>query len=391
MKKNKNTTLSFDQLCSGLLAAIQTAEQLLEEAKTLFRQRHFAGAFSKSIISLEEIGKHRILFYQAALMHNDQQTQPGWPKFWHSYYSHLSKLNSALQWQIFMSKIAPKTKDDLAEILQLARDKAQELDSTKQVSQYSDFIDGRFSASADSKTMRSQCSHFINICKMLISAARKNFSKKCSVQEFTRIIDIKVKYANALHFLDHKDQLEFDEKVLHLYSDIFSMDGGKLPSHRKFIKRVRERYRLLPSSIPVTLRTLGNSVEFAEFLRMKRKKYGYPDWIVLSVVYNIVFNHMRENDIVPPAGWPGFSESGFRAPIEGKDSICPPLTLFLDADQFEVMIDMWLAAFLAGLGVGAPTNIRADTYQIRRIASHYYDVFVADVKHKPIFSFDFQE
>lgn len=390
MKKNKNTTLSFDQLCSGLLAAIQTAEQLLEEARALFKQSHFAGAFTKSILSLEEIGKHRILFYQAALMHNDQQTKPDWLNFWHSYYSHLSKLNNALQWQIFMSQIAPKTKDDLAEMLQFARDKAQELDSTKQVSQYSDFIDGRFSASVNSKTMRSQCRRFINICKILIRAARKNFSKKCSVQEFTRIVDIKVKYANALHFLDNTDQIEFDEKVLHLYSDIFSKDG-KLPSYRKFIKRVHERYRLLPNLIPVTLRTLNNSTEFAIFLRTKREKYGYPDWIVLSVIYNIVLNHMRENDIAPPAGWSEFAESGFMAPLEGKDSICPPIALFLNADQFEVMLDMWLAAFLAGLGVIVPKDIRADTFQIRRIASHHYDIFVADVNHKPIFTFNFRE
>jgi hypothetical protein len=225
---------------------------------------------------------------------------------------------------------------------------------------------------------------------MLISAARKNFPKKCSVQEFAKIIDIKVKYANALHFLDNKDQLDFDEKVLHLYSDIFSKDG-KLPSYREFIKRVRERYRLLPRLIPITLRALGNSGEFAEFLRTKRRKYGYPDWIVLSVVYNIVLNHMGENDIAPPSGWSGFAESGFMAPLEGKDTACPPITLFLDADQFEVMLDMWLAAFLAGLGVGVPTDIRADTFQIRRIASNHYDIFGADVMHKPIFYFDSRE
>src|SRR6266566_1984522 len=64
----KNRALSLTQLHQGFLSALIQAERLGEESVILNRKRRFAGALSKAILGLEEIGKNRLFLFQAALI-----------------------------------------------------------------------------------------------------------------------------------------------------------------------------------------------------------------------------------------------------------------------------------------------------------------------------------
>ena len=62
-----------------------------------------------------------------------------------------------------------------------------------------------------------------------------------------------------------------------------------------------------------------------------------------------------------------------------------PVGLFTDEPSFNQALNVWLAAFLAGLGIAVPDLSVNNMNMLRRVASRYYAVFEYDVEHSPIF------
>lgn len=386
MKKNLNTPLSLEKLFEGITAAIDVAELLFAEAKTLYSNGYYSGALTKCVLSLEEFGKHKILFYQSIFITNKYINKKliNWKKFWKNYYNHVTKLQTALEWLTFNSGIAPKTKDELKKISDVILNKAREYDNLKQSSQYSDYIEDYFNKPLNDVNCKNNYLTLHGLIKYLLNVARIYYPKNIIFEDFSKHIHEKIKFMNAIHFLDD-DQITF-QSILHLNTEDVCSINGYIPSKHNFINRVKEKYSLPFIQIPKTLDLLNKSQKFKDFYLFLKDKYGYPDWIIVSVIINIVFNYILNSNNSPISA-DEFIKSEFKFPLDTAFSEDLPIEEFTNENKFEYTLDLWLGSFLTGLGIILPPNIDVFNYQIRRTASCLYDVFKFDIKHKSIFHF----
>jgi AbiV family abortive infection protein len=380
MAKHKDTPLDTRQLHQGALAALAQSEALLREAVVLFRKRHFAGSYSKAVLALEEFGKHKILFYQAALVVIDRP--PRWGHFWKSFYSHQQKLKVALHWASeLLGHVTPDVDSVKALLRQIEKD-AAELDRRKQNGQYSDFLNGRFER-PNERDFKSQCSYLLRLVQVLTGRHRAGYPTTMTFEDFMRVVGVKTRYARAIGTIGVKDEAELFEVIAHRHTRVLTKDGA-LPRQDEFIARVKERYDIIPPRLPVTLPQLRRSEEFQRFLVALRQECGYPDWVVLGVVFNIVFHHrlvkdfsgsLEQLDLSQLRNW---SESAEAAPLD--------INLFVDRQDFELFLDIWLSAFLVGLGVVVDVPKGSSPVVVRRVAAHHYGIFDRDIDHEAVLS-----
>jgi AbiV family abortive infection protein len=102
----KKKPLTPSQMHQGFMMALEQAEHLAHEARVLARRRLFAGALSKAVLGLEEIGKNRLMLYQAATL---QMGRPvPWQTFWRAYRNHREKLLLAMMWSSILNRISSR-------------------------------------------------------------------------------------------------------------------------------------------------------------------------------------------------------------------------------------------------------------------------------------------
>ncbi|OHB98342.1 MAG: hypothetical protein A2W74_05815 [Planctomycetes bacterium RIFCSPLOWO2_12_38_17] len=80
--------------------------------------------------------------------------------------------------------------------------------------------------------------------------------------------------------------------------------SGKLPLHKRYNenemkKAIANRYRNISNAIPLQLKYLGESKEFAEIVK-KLRKGGWKDWHILLSIANRMFNL---KNFIGKTGW----------------------------------------------------------------------------------------
>ena len=80
--------------------------------------------------------------------------------------------------------------------------------------------------------------------------------------------------------------------------------SGKLPLHKRYNenemkKAITNRYRNISNAIPLQLKYLGESKEFAEIVKKLRKE-GWKDWHILLSIANRMFNL---KNFIGKTGW----------------------------------------------------------------------------------------
>lgn len=379
----KTDALSLPQLHQGFVSALVQAERLADESRALARKKLFAGALSKAILGLEEVGKNRLFLYQAGTV--VLGTPRPWSGFWRSYRSHKEKLELAMTWASILSPDLVSG-DDVSRHIKFISDEAQRLDVLKQRSQYADFDGDSFTVPSD-ETVREEALELGTVLKGLCCSLREQYPIDLPQDEFLELVREKIRLSRTLGFFPPDGGVarsSFPDAVADGNSPVLARDGV-LPSEHAFRTRVAERYEIVPSKLPVTLHTLNRSAEYAKFYAMLKERYRYPDWVVVSTIYNLAFNaRVRPSLTEPPdeatvARWLEWAEE--------PDSESLPVELFTDEKSFDVALEMWLMAFLAGLGIQTPDIAADDMTKVRRIASRYYSVFEYDIEHWPIFEF----
>ncbi len=381
--KPKKQPLSLSQMHQGFMTALTQAERLADESRVLARKKRFAGALSKAILGLEEVGKNRLLLYRAATV--VMGTPAAWKLFWSAYRSHKEKLALAMTWGSILSPQLLSA-EDVAAHLKYISEEAERLDRRKQQSQYGAF-DGKEFTSANDKEFRDEANFIRLVLQTLCTRLRIDHPENLAEDEFLEFVSEKIRLSRALGFIDTAGKGSaggWAASVAEGNTPVLGPDGV-LPSIEAFQRRVENRYRIIPPRIPVTLRRLNSSQEFETFYDAIRARYGYPDWVIISTIYNIAFNARVISQAQKPpspdevAGWMEWAEKPDDKPLA--------VGLFTDEVSFNLALDLWLTAFLAALGVAIP-DLRADnTGKIRRAASRHYPVFEYDLEHWPIFDF----
>ena len=81
-------SLSVGNICRGVGKCYDNAQEYLEEAKILFREKHTRRASALAILGLEEVGKMEVLGSAALLKVGDIKQ---WDQFWTNFTSHIAK------------------------------------------------------------------------------------------------------------------------------------------------------------------------------------------------------------------------------------------------------------------------------------------------------------
>lgn len=365
------------------MSTLAQAERLEEESRALARKKLFAGALSKAILGLEEVGKNRLFLYQAATV--VLRTPRPWSAFWASFRSHKEKLELAMMWASILNPQLVSA-DDVARHIKFISDEAQRLDVLKQRSQYVDLDGDRFTVPSD-EAVREEALQLGAILQEFCRSLRKQYSIDLPEDEFLELVGEKIRLSRTLGFLPSEGGVACSglaDALTDGNSPVIARDGV-LPSEDAFRTRVAERYEIVPPRLPVTLKSLNRSADFAKFYAMLKEQYCYPDWVVVSTIYNIAFNaRVRPNLNEPPnksdsGRWMDWAEEPNAEPL--------PVELFTEEKSFNITLDVWLMAFLAGLGIQIPDITTENTSKVRRVASRYYSVFEYDVEHWPIFEF----
>lgn len=381
--KQKHEPLSPAQLYQGFMSALEQAERLAEESSALARRKLFAGALSKAILGLEEIGKNRLFLYQAGTL--VLETPRPWNQFWRSYRSHREKLELAMTWTSILNPELVSA-DKVAQHMKFISDEAQRLDELKQRSQYADFDGASFTVPHD-ETVREEALQLVAVLQELCRSLRKQYPRDLPQDEFLDLVREKIRLSRTLGFFPTEGgapSASLADAIADGNRPVLVRDGV-LPSEQAFRTRVAERYEIIPPRLSVTLPALNRSPEFEHFYASLKERYRYPDWVVVSTIFNIAFNARVQPTLTEPPG--GASVQHWLEWAEEPDAEPLPVELFTDENSFNRTLDVWLMAFLAGLGIQVP-DINTDSIaRVRRIASRYYSVFEYDIEHWPIFKF----
>jgi len=381
--KPKKQSLSLSQMHNGFMMALEQAEHLAEESQILASRNLFAGALSKAILGLEEIGKNRLLLYQAGVMM--MGIKAPWKQFWSFYRSHTKKLEMAIQWATILDP-ALLSVEDVKAHLKLIIEEAVRLDKRKQESQYVGFDGNEFKIPKDCE-LKVEATAIKGFLQSLCIQLREQYPAGLPEEQFKELVVVKVQLSRALNLVETEAEPTPDglaEAIADGNSEILTLNG-LLPSVRTFEKRVKERYEIVPPKIQVTLNQLNSDSSFEAFYNAIKTHYGYPDWVILSTIFNISLNarvklegqsQLKPDEVQHLMNW---AEQPEDEPL--------PIETFTNEKEFNIAMDMWLAAFLVGLGIAIPGLTAKNMKKVRRVASRYYSVFEYDVEHWPIFNF----
>lgn len=379
-KKERDRVLNLREIRSGYLAAVKQAESLISEARLLIDNGRHAGGYHRLVIGLEELGKSRMFTYQGAFALDGKNVS--WTHFWKDYYSHVPKLREALVWSDTLTLVPTASSGKEIELaFDSAIHRAKDLDGLKQATSYSDVgVDG-FSAPKDSDFV-DEAATLRTVADALLARAIEHDLTKCpDDNSFGEILVAMLRYTRALGFLDVASrEVAYDQFVDG--NQPFWTRGAEIPSDEAFMARVEERYAVLPSRLQVTLGELSKSAEFTDFYQSIKTTFGYPDWLLLGTIFNIVLNarvdtdeYIRTERIHELLEW-------------GEDPEVDkplPIGMFIDHDVFDRMLGMWLTSFLVGLGV-MPQEAGSYGTRVRRFAARHFGLYNRDVKHAAIFS-----
>ncbi len=377
MGRIKDQALTTSQIHQGYQAALRQGNNLFEEAKLLATNELYPGALHRLVICLEEIGKARLLFYQGALLAGEQE--PGWKAFWKEYYSHQSKLDTALTWLALTDVLHWPDPKAIEFAISAIKNHAKLLDLEKQGASYSEPSAHGFSV-PDASRAQDLTLILLTYAQHLLELTRSSELETDSPAEFGAQLLKKFQYATALKYVD-TDREAFFSKIAVSNQPLYLRDGA-LPNDQAFIARVAERYEVIPNRIPVTLKHLSTDPTFAKFYHeeLKRKR-GYPDWMILAVLFNLALNAR-----VPMDASDEQQISGLMQWAEDPEHDSPlPIERFVDLRRFEQMMDTWLVSFLAGLGI-ALDDAGTSGANARYVAAKHYGLFDRDVPHDPLIS-----
>jgi AbiV family abortive infection protein len=370
----------------GFMMALEQAEHLAQEARVLARKRLFAGALSKAVLGLEEIGKNRLMLYQAATLQIQMGRPAPWKIFWRAYRSHREKLVLAMKWSSITNPDLV-SKEALNDHLEFIASEAENLDRHKQESQYVGFDGVGFVTPCDS-SLKEEARFLLEVLELLCRRLREQFPVDLPQDEFDARVSEKVRLSKALGLIDASSMESPDDwadAVVEGNSPIFVRDGV-LPTVEEFQERVEERYGVVAPRLPVTLSALNSSREFKEFYASIRNDYGYPDWVILCTVFNIALNVRMVSQLKAP---PTSDELAVLLDwSEDPDDSPLSIEYFTEKEGFNAALDVWLLAFLTGLGIAIPDVSRENRMKIRRVASRFFSVFEYDVEHWPVFDFE---
>ena len=270
------------------MSAFEQAERLADESQALARKKLFAGALSKTILGLEEVGKNRLFLYQAGTLLLD--TPRPWPQFWRSYRSHKEKLELALTWASILNPDLVSG-DDVSRHITLISEEARRLDVLKQRSQYADFDGDSFAVPHD-EACQEEALQLAALLQGICCSLREPYPIGLPEDEFLELVREKIRLSRTLGFFPIEGEItdsSLADAVADGNSPVLARDGI-LPSEQAFRTRVAERYEIVPARLPVTLHALNRSPEFEQFYAFLSERYRYPDWVVVSTIYNITFN-----------------------------------------------------------------------------------------------------
>jgi len=377
MGKKPAPTLTFFEMYDAYHAALKQANSLLSEARLLIDNGLDGGAVHRLVISLEEIGKARLVFFQGALATDGRAVD--WKSFWQDFRSHTVKLDHALAWNPEFLSLMGDSATQVERAIATNRARASALDKRKQQSSYSGAVDGSFDV-PEHEEFQGEARALLSVVESTISWTRSNPVTAASRDEFQSALARARAYANALGYMGCKSKEEAYEAIAQGGRGLFSVTETA-PTDEDFIARVSERYEIMPGRLGVTLPQLRSEQSFLEFYQSLRDESGYPDWVILSVLYNIALNarvdvgRLRSEDVLSTLG--DWSEKiGVDEPLDVR--------LFTDLERFEAGLDLWLVAFLAGLGVVAEMP-EGNTHGVRRAAAAAFGIFNRDVPHEPLF------
>lgn len=365
------------------MLALGQAERLAQEAKVLIKKKLYSGALSKVILGLEEIGKNRLLLYQASML---QMKKPAsWEIFWRIFRSHRDKLKFSLKW-FSITNPNLDSKKTLKKYLSSITQNAEHLDNRKQESQYVEFNGVEFANPCDSESQE-ESMFFLEILDEQCKCLREQYPEETSLEEFCASTFEKIRLSKALGLIDDSNKNTIDD-----WEDAV-VDGNSpvllnlecLPKIDDFQKRVEEKYKIIPPRLTITLPILNASKQFKEFYDGIKDEYGYPDWVIISAIYNIVLNLRVVSKF---KSQPSNAEMASLLDWSEKPEDKPlPVYHFIELESFNFALDIWLLAFLKGLGILVPNVSTENRMKIRRVASRFFPIFEYDVEHWPIFDF----
>src|SRR3989442_2589930 len=123
--------LTIDQTVQGVTAAIENADQLIDDAKLLLKNGRYARAFSLAVLAEEETAKVLLLIGSLTTTRRPQ----GWSKFWKRFRSHNAKYMDAL----WLDSILIENGDELKKYFQDPSKLAHYIDLLKQMAFYTEF------------------------------------------------------------------------------------------------------------------------------------------------------------------------------------------------------------------------------------------------------------
>jgi|GEM_PF-1807445 len=135
------SSLTLEQVADGRLKALRNAEELVRDARCLYRKRRWPRALFLSQIAVEEAGKYFYLFSSCVAI---VKGSIKWPLFWKTLRSHTEKTTLFLM----MEGILLPGPDDPRQIAEFQGD-ARVLERAKMWSLYSDYETKEFFAPSE--------------------------------------------------------------------------------------------------------------------------------------------------------------------------------------------------------------------------------------------------
>lgn len=132
-------SLSLEQVADGRLKALENAEELVAEARCLYRKRRWARALFLSQIAVEEAGKYFYLFSSCVSIIKGSIS---WARFWKAVRSHSDKTTLFLM----MEDLLRSQQSEPPRTIKTLKGDARILERGKMWALYSDFEQKEFFA-----------------------------------------------------------------------------------------------------------------------------------------------------------------------------------------------------------------------------------------------------
>ena len=302
-----------------------------------------------------------------------------WEPFWRAFYSHEEKLYHALMWANQSDVLARASAEEVERAFLRLLDAARTLDIRKQSASYSGFDGESFDRPYDADH-EAHAVALLHAAKDLLEQARSHPLMAAEGEsEFREALLAGFRLAMSLDYGSAPTQEAFFERVAESNKPLLFL--GDAPDRARVMDRIAGRYQIVPGLLSITLPQLTQDERFARFYTRIRHRFGYPDWIFLGVIYDIVLNervdvsrYANEDRIHELHMW---SED-----VRIHDAL--EVGIFTNTPFFESHVDMYLVAFFAGLGVGVPPGTKSDG-SVRRLMARHFGILHLDVPHDPIF------